>query len=476
MEEIRPRITGVETEYGLTYSYQESSQTDYLLNRIVGANPMDKLPFKELPSGVGRSDEFGMLTNGSRYYMDIGQHPEYSTPEATSFKEVVAHDLAGERIVFNSFKRLRENGLLKEFHLNKRVVDMQDMYWGRHENYLVSRELDPNIEIVPQMALHLATRSVWAGAGMVRRNGKFVMAQKMSSIYTLDKHSASAHGRRPLVDIGRDEPLADGSKWRRVHVASVDANMFPWTTWMTLGTTSLVLRMVENGDKLEDLQLSMPVNAARELIHDLKLQKTFPLRESKIRMSALDIQEALAERAGKLAQAGVLPAEESEVAAEWIKLCQDLRGDPEQCLTRVEWIFKQHILGKYALKKEVSLRLPYRRSLDILWDDLDKERGFAQKLRAKGKVPMVVSEEDIQTAVTNPPETRAKLRGQLVESLVRQRRLRDWAIEEHCVNWNHFNIRHHARGTSTKYRIELNDPYQKESTEVEKVLKQMSEL
>ncbi len=472
MESNQPRITGIETEYGLSYETSEKFRSMY--SRLPYDDGIEVLPFERLPREVDRSSGLGMLSNGARYYMDIGTHPEYSTPEAATFREVVAHDLAGERIVFQSFEKMREEGLLEEFRLNKRVVDMQELYWGRHENYLVSRGLDPDTQIIPQMALHLATRSIWAGAGMVRKGGEFTMAQKMNAIYTLNEHAAHTRGNRPLVDIGRDEALADSLKWRRLHVASVDANMFPWNTWMALGTTSLVLRMVEQGDELSDLQLSAPVQAARSVIYDLSFQKRLSQKTSAVAMTALDIQEALAERAGKLAQAGVLPPEEVEVAEEWIKLCQDLRMNPEECITRVEWMAKGRFLGGIALRKNISMKHPHIRKFDVLWDDLDEERGYAQKLRAKNGLPSVVSEEEISTAMTEPPQGRARLRGRLIKEAARQCRLYGHAVEER-ISWDQFHITRRRDGVTKIFRVVMDDPYQDESTEVDRILGQMTE-
>ncbi len=42
-----------------------------------------------------------MLTNGARYYVDHA-HPEYSTPECSTVREIVLYDKAGELILARS--------------------------------------------------------------------------------------------------------------------------------------------------------------------------------------------------------------------------------------------------------------------------------------------------------------------------------------------------------------------------------------
>ncbi len=461
MEEIKPRITGIETEYGLTYRANKHVHNNALT--IAGTIDIDYLLCENLPKGIV-SGERGLLTNGGRFYLDIGNHPEYSTAEATSFREVVTHDLAGERIVYSTFENSIDNGTLQSFDINKRVVDMDDTFWGRHENYLIPRSIDVRDFIVPAVALHLATRPIWSGAGMVRPDGSYSLAQKMHAVRTLTYGIASSTPR-PLVDITRDEPLADDKKWRRLHVASVDANMIPWATWMALGTTSIVLRMVESGDMLDNLQLNNPVQAAHSIIRDTGLQNKQQLQNSKKSKSALDIQEALAERAGKMAQKNKLPEEEVEIVENWQRICADLRSDPDACFDRVEWVAKRHVLGRIATKNNIKWDSLVMRNMDIQWDNLDPSRGFAQKLRQKNKLATVVSNQDVIDALTHPPRSRAQLRSNIIRAL--------WSsgaglrTKNRDVDW------HKASYLASDQRIRtvnILDPYQTESEAVEEFI------
>src|SRR5438045_6549968 len=45
-----------------------------------------------------------VLSNGARFYNDHA-HPEYSTPECTTLRQMLAHEKAGERILAESARR-----------------------------------------------------------------------------------------------------------------------------------------------------------------------------------------------------------------------------------------------------------------------------------------------------------------------------------------------------------------------------------
>src|SRR3954470_21793979 len=132
------RVFGLETEYGITVhgaetvdvvaesielvrSYTEhgaSMKWDYQLE-----DPhQDARGFraKELLQDTDESSYFEIdknrplsfeeiktdlvLANGARFYNDHA-HPEYSTPECTTLREIVAHDKAGERILAECARR-----------------------------------------------------------------------------------------------------------------------------------------------------------------------------------------------------------------------------------------------------------------------------------------------------------------------------------------------------------------------------------
>ena len=82
-------LFGVETEYALAPVEHRGSTLERILE--LTREHVTCLP------GVRGSDFF--LANGSRLYIDCGEHPELATPECTDPTEVVRYILAGDAIL-----------------------------------------------------------------------------------------------------------------------------------------------------------------------------------------------------------------------------------------------------------------------------------------------------------------------------------------------------------------------------------------
>src|SRR5436305_1412828 len=73
--------------------------------------------------------------------------------------------------------------------------------------------------------------------------------------------SIDTMNKRPLVNT-RDEPHADVNRYRRFHVIVGDSNMSEWATALKVGTTALVLDLIENGTAPE-LDIAQPIDATK---------------------------------------------------------------------------------------------------------------------------------------------------------------------------------------------------------------------
>ena len=115
------------------------------------------LRFEEIKSDL-------VLSNGARFYNDHA-HPEYSTPECTTLRQLVAHEKAGERILAECARR--RNVKLpadQEVRLYKNNTDFAGHSYGCHDNYLMRRDV-PWDRIVAGVLPFLITRQIFAGAG-----------------------------------------------------------------------------------------------------------------------------------------------------------------------------------------------------------------------------------------------------------------------------------------------------------------------
>src|SRR5271154_3579911 len=247
----------------------------------------------------GRSSNV-FLENGARLYLDVGSHPEYATPECDSIHDVVVHDKAGERIleglVQSAEQRLREEGIRGEVFLFKNNTDSAGNSYGCHENYLVEREGDFS-KFTAVLIPFLVTRQIYAGAGKVlqtARGAVYCVSQRAEHIW--ESVSSATTRSRPIINT-RDEPHADAERFRRLHVIVGDSNMSEYATFLKVGATSIVLRMLEDPSTvMRDLTLENPIRAIREISHDITCRRPVRLANGR-EMSALDIQGEYLQRA-----------------------------------------------------------------------------------------------------------------------------------------------------------------------------------
>ena len=76
--------------------------------------------------------------------------------------------------------------------------------------------------------------------------------------------------KRPIINT-RDEPHADPEKYRRLHVILGDANLSEISTYLKVGTTALVLTMIEDRFITTDLSVTRPVASLKQVSHDSSL-------------------------------------------------------------------------------------------------------------------------------------------------------------------------------------------------------------
>lgn len=351
-----------------------------------------------------------VLTNGARFYNDH-THPEYSTPECRSVLSLVAHDVAGERIVAECVNIRNQELGDKSLQVFKNNTDYSGHSYGTHDNYLIPRET-PFEDLVKGLAPFLVTRQLYAGAGKVGSecDGDFQglqLAQRSDFIETL--LSIETMTNRPLINT-RDEPHAVSSRYRRLHLILGDANMSAYATALKVGSTSLVLNLIASGEKFPDLELADPVSDVLQvsLNHTGVLQ-----RKTHGTITALEVQEAYLEAAQK-AFAGK-DREWDWVLTEWKRTLDELRHSPEKLADRIDWAIKEKLFTGFMQSEGLGWDDPLLKSLDLEYHNLDPDRGLYRGLEQEGEVCSLLSEEEIVRAVESPPEgTRAQVRGQAV--------------------------------------------------------------
>src|SRR5512145_1878413 len=277
------RIFGLENEYGITVTLRGQRRLSpdeaarYLFRRVVS---------------WGRSSNV-FLANGARLYLDVGSHPEYATPECDSILDLVTHDKAGERVLEQllvaASQQLRDEGIRGSVYLFKNNTDSAGNSYGCHENYLTSRRDDLG-HYAEVLIPFFVSRQIYAGAGKVlqtARGATYCIAQRAEHIW--EGVSSATTRSRPIINT-RDEPHADAERYRRLHVIVGDSNMNEWASYLKVGITDLVLRMVESNTVMRDLTLENPIRAIREISHDVTCTRKVKLANGR-ELSAIDMQQ-----------------------------------------------------------------------------------------------------------------------------------------------------------------------------------------
>lgn len=392
---------------------------------------------------AGSGDNY-FLGNGARLYGEYGQHQEYATPEDNSYIGTAANEIVGEQIIRAVLDTpVDENAdedlpKVLRYSLNKRVIDDYYTTSGYHESYAVNPDaVRLSEDCLALLGLHLATRSILTGAGVLRRNGDFLLAQKFLGLS--EDYSSATTSHKPVVNT-RDEPHADHNYWRRIHVISGDPNMSPWSTRVKLASTSLVLGLIENGVSLDYLRFANSLNrVGRMIASDRTGQNKYPLRRIGS-ASAVEVQKQLLKAVRNLKIN--YGDEELWAIDEWQRALDDFSSDPLKLADRADWAARYRILESYRDRRGIGWHSEQLRQVDRLFDDTRAD-GIGQKLRQSEWAEYMPPAEMIEARKNgDTPATRARIRGDFIK--------RFWQTAVISANWDFCEL-----GTN---RVKLNDP------------------
>nr|WP_017559454.1 depupylase/deamidase Dop [Nocardiopsis baichengensis] len=433
---------GIETEYGISVPGNPGANAMVTSTQVVNAylaasaararkarwdfeeeNPLrDARGFdlaREVADPTQLTDEdLGLanviLTNGARLYVDHA-HPEYSAPEVTNPRDAVLWDKAGERVMADAARRAAAVPGVEPIQLYKNNTDNKGASYGCHENYLMRRSTAFG-DIVRHLIPFFVSRQVVCGAGRVGigadgRDSGFQISQR-ADFFEVEVGLETTL-KRPIINT-RDEPHADPDKYRRLHVIIGDANMSEVSTFLKLGTTSLVLSMIEDGFIGIDLSLETPVADLRAISHDPALTHQVRLRDGR-RMTALQIQREYLELAEKYVQDryGSEPdADTAEVLRMWGRTLDRLSEDPVLCAEELDWVAKLKLLEGYRSRDRLDWGHHRLQMVDLQYSDVRPDKGLYNRLAQRGRIERMVGESEVERAITEPPEdTRAYFRG-----------------------------------------------------------------
>ena len=353
------RAVGIETEYGVTSARLGPGGEGAPLSVDEAVREV----FRDVASP--RSGTHRFTTSGARLYVDVGQHPEYAGPECVWVSDVVAQDLAGDAVLASMARaanaRLEPRGA--RIHLLKSNTDAWGATFGCHENYQVGRGAP--LALGGLVGL-LAARQVLAGAGALPADaggvdrpeaggtsgsgglGRPLGPMRYSARADHIHGAASADPTRERAFVNtRDEPHADASRWRRLHVVAADSAVSPWTTALKVVLMDAALTLVERGEwSLAECELAAPARAAR--VWNREPNTPCERADGRSAVTCPELLELVLERLA------ALPADETdELTARVLDLAgrgaRALRsGQSEPVATELDWAIKHRVLARVA--------------------------------------------------------------------------------------------------------------------------------
>ena len=432
-----PKVIGTETEYGIAAvgqpDFNPVLSSSMLISSYAGSlrrirwDYEDESPLRdargfEPVTGRELSDEdLGLanviLPNGARYYVDHA-HPEYSTPECLSPRSLVIHDKAGERILERSLAVVAaEIPSSPALAIYKNNSDGKGNSYGTHENYLMDRAT-PFGDIVRDLTPFFVSRQIFTGAGKLGleaqwdERGKHVFQLTQRADFFETEVGLETTLKRPIINT-RDEPHADPERYRRLHVIVGDANLCEVATFLKLGTTSIVLKMIEDGF-LPDFSLVNPVAAIHDVSRDVSLTTQVSLVDGR-KMTALQLQWEYLELARKYVDREDDTPENQEVVERWETVLHGLENDPRTLSAQLDWVAKLRLLEGYRERDGLAWSDAKLRAIDLQYHDVRRDRGLYHRLAQAGKVERITTDDEVQRAIMEPPDdTRAFFRGRCI--------------------------------------------------------------
>ncbi len=462
---MKQRIFGIETEYGISYVPRG-------LGRI-GPEEAARILFKPVIDSWRSTNVF--LPNGARLYLDVGSHPEYATAEAATMRDLLAQDKAGELLFADLLNQahdfLEAEGKKGKLYLFKNNVDSAGNSFGSHENYMIARKVEFS-QLVRSLIPFLITRQIMVGAGKTHPQGPAHarQAQKTQRAsysfsqradYIWEGSSTATTRSRPLINT-RDEPHADPSRYRRLHVINGDSNMSQATTLLKIGATDLVLRMIEDHFLQVNFEIKDTAGALRTVSHDLTGKVQFTLADGSSR-SALDLQQYYVQ-AGReyVKREGAHHQDLSYVLDLWQRALDAVdSADYSLVDTELDWAIKKRLLDSYLERGAADYADSKIQQLDLAYHDIDPERGIFATLEGAGRVKTLLSREDISWATTNPPATRAKIRGEFIAAARA-------AGEPFTVDWVHLRL-----NNKPQFNLVCQDPFATHNDQAQMLLNAM---
>jgi len=488
------RIVGIETEFGCLVRDSSLGKPEEVVERVKDQAFHDgrwglidrhaRDAFFE-PAEAG-----GFLINGGRLYIDVvGSHLEYATPECRSIRDLLAYDKAGQRLLV---KLLGELGWSERVSFHNNNVDHYGGHtFGCHENYSLDPATHPYGRDLAPLIPFLVTRQIFAGAGRV--GGHRLTSDPQRMVRDLSRHRTDyafldqiygvepdptvefqlsqradhilyvASGRvrfsRALINPKWDS-FQDASHAPRLHILFGEANQSEYAAFLKVGTTALVLSLLEEHAAPRELELAHPIRALREISRDPHWRWITSLENGRT-IRAVDLQRRYLECAQRFRGRD---GETDLLLDEWEAVLDGLERDPLTLADRLDWVAKYRLLELYRRTERVSWDDQALHSLDLEYHNIHPDQGLYYALEQTGEVRRLIDDETVEAALyEGPPNTRAHARARVVQAL------RALPLKDYLIEWDGISV-------GAKRALVFDDPYNSYSHQTTRFLQQLRRL
>ena len=288
----------------------------------------------------------------------------------------------------------------------------------------------------------LVSRCILAGSGMVDDDGQFLLADKATAINCVLGLGGFLKDR-PIFTMGHFFKAMCAESWlsprefgqlfrrhQRLQIGLGDSNMAEVAEFLRVGTTDLVLDVIQANALPPLPSLRHPIRALHQLCRDPSLAQRVRFADGR-QMTALDIQRFYLDACRAFVDRQLdATAEAREVLFRWEEVLNGLETlqatgqAPGSLIGSVDWVTKKHLLDEAGS----DLSWSARKKIDVRYHELSPV-GYFQMLQAAGLAVSLVDLEDVQRAVRTPPaNSPATMRGHYI---------REFSTDEAelSVNW-----------------------------------------
>lgn len=278
-------------------------------------------------------------------------------------------------------------------------------------------------DIRAQLTGFVVSRICFTGAGTLGDDDRFLLSEKAQGMRRIMRISAApdargiyelpnilkAAGRLVLL---RPSAIAQAFRRRqRLQISFSDSNMAEVAEYLKVGTTLLVLDMIEAG-ALGDAPLPRdPIAALKAFDADPTLRARVPLRDGGD-MTALEMQRWYLNRAREYcASSSVVALETHRILELWGQALDALAEDPGTLVGRIDWVTKRLLLEQCVHDGPET-----RKKIDLRYHEIDD--GYFRQLEAEGAATSIVDARAVKRAMQVPPDrSPAAIRGRLIAEL-----------------------------------------------------------